>query len=247
VCFLAGCSTTRSSGHPDYTADAKTNLDKGNEALASKSYVEAERYFDYVRTKYPFLDASKEAELKLADTDFAKEQFPEARDRYTNFAKLHPTHPKADYAAYRAALTHYKEMPSTFFILPPPYEKDQTEIRAAAKSLGEFIRDYPNSTYVPEAKKLQVEVQRGLVKHELYVADFYAWRDRWSAVAPRLENVAEKYPGLGYDVDALFRLHDVYLKLKAPEKAKDALRRIVQRYPGSDAASRAQRMLDQGS
>jgi outer membrane protein assembly factor BamD len=109
------------------------------------------------------------------------------------------------------------------------------------------VKSYPNSPFAVEAKKLSSEVQRKMAKHEVYVADFYERRGRWSAVANRLEMVAQKYPGLGFDQEALFRLHDVYLKLKDPQRARDALRRVVERFPGTDAASKAQEILDQGS
>ena len=101
---LAGCKSLQNenAGEPDYASDADTNLQRGAEALESKNYLEAERYFEYVKSKYPFLEAAKTAELRLADTDFERERFIEARDRYQNFVKLHPTHAKVDYAAYRA-------------------------------------------------------------------------------------------------------------------------------------------------
>ena len=242
ILTTAGCSTL--GGHDAvFAKEAKTNLERGDDALRKKNYAEAEQYFDYVRTKYPFLDASKEAEVRLGDVDFARDQFTEARDRYANFAKLHPTHPRADYASYRAALTHYKEMPSDFFLVPPAYEKDQTEIRAAAKAFEDFLRSYPISPNVKEAKKLLAELQIRLVKHELYAADFYAHRDRWKAVAGRLETVVQKYPGTGYDEEVLFRLHDTYLKLNDKQRADDALKRIINRFPGEPAASKAQQLL----
>jgi outer membrane protein assembly factor BamD len=228
---------------PEYASDAEANLKKGDDALRTKSYLDAEKYYEYVKTKYPFLDAAKEAEIRLADIDFERERYTEARDRYQNFVKLHPTHPKVDYAAYRAALTHAKDFPSDFFVLPPSREKDQTEIRAANKALTDFVRTYPQSAYLPEAKKLLEDTRRRLAQHELYVADFYAKRNKWAAVANRLETVAEKYTGLGYDESVLFRLHEVYGKLKDKDRAEDALRKIISRFPGTSAASKAQQML----
>jgi len=238
---LAGCKTV--SAEVDFASDAKTNLDRGNEALRTHSYTEAEKYFDYVRTKYPFLDASKEAELKLADVDFEREQYTEAKDRYVNFAKLHPTHPRADYAAFRAAICYQKQMPGDFFLVPPSYEKEQTAIRNTLTSMQEFVKNYPLSTYAPQAKKIINEVAGRMARHELYVADFYEKRDRWAAVIGRLENIVNKYPGVGYDESALFRLHDAYLKLKDTERAREALKKIIERFPGTDAAERAKKML----
>src|SRR5262249_40118318 len=156
-----------------------------------KNFNEAQKYFDYVKSKYPYLEAATTAELRLGDVDFEREKYAEARDRYLNFIKLHPTHSKVDYAAYRAALTHYKDMPSEFCWLPPSSEKDQAEVRQAATAMADFIRTYPSSEYVGQAQKSYDEVKRRLAEHELYVADFYKKREKWGAVVGRL-NVLEK-------------------------------------------------------
>jgi len=242
--LLAACAVSGSEGaQPTYASDAAVNMKRGNEALASKQYMTAEKYFEFVKTKYPFLDASREAELRLADVSFEREYWSEARDRYTVFVKLHPTYFRVDYAAYRAALTYYRDMPSQLFFLPPAAEKDQTQVKGAFDSLDTFVKTYPDSTYVPEAKKYMVDARERLIQHELYVADFYETRGHLAGAAGRLEVVVTKYPGPG-EANILFHLHDLYLKLSDPVRAKGALERIVARMPGTPAAQRAQALLD---
>lgn len=241
----AACSVSGpgDGAEPSYASDAAVNMKRGNEALASKQYMTAEKYFEYVKTKYPFLDASREAELRLADVSFEREYWTEARDRYTVFVKLHPTFFRVDYAAYRAALTYYRDMPSQLFFLPPSAEKDQTQVKGAFDSLDTFVKTYPDSTYVPEAKKYMVEARERLIQHELYVANFYEKRGHLAGAAGRLEVVVTKYPGAD-QANILFHLHDLYLKLSDPVRAKGALERIVARMPGTPAAKQAQAMLD---
>ena len=183
------------------------------------------------------------AELKLADLDFTQGHYPEAREKYLTFVKVHPTHSQADYAAYQAAVTHAEEIPSDFFLLPPAAEKDQTSVQSAQRTLEDFLRQYPESSYVEEAKKKLVEVKRRLAQHELYVAEFYKRRERWKAVVTRLEVLLERYPGSVYEEEALFSLYEAYVQLKDTERAKETLRRVMARMPGTPAAQRAQRML----
>ena len=242
---VPGCglfSNNGDFGEPDYASEASTNLKRGDEALDSSQYQLAEKYYEYVKTKFPFLEASRQAELRLADVSFERELWSEAADRYTAFVKLHPTHQKVDYAAYRAALSHYRDIPSDWFMLPPSSEKDQTQVRAAWEALSDFTRTYTQSQYLEDAKKKQADIRDRLVRHEVYVADFYEKRDRWSAAASRLETVLQKYPGPDDD-RYLFRLHDLYSRLKDQPKARDALQRIITRQPGTPAAERAQKML----
>ncbi|AKQ68083.1 Competence protein ComL precursor [Myxococcus hansupus] len=243
--FGSGCAslTQGQAGEPDYAALADENLRLGGEALENKDFFRAQKYFEYVRTKFPYQEAAREAELRLADLDFEREAFPEAKEQYQAFIKLHPTHAKVDYAAFQSAMTHVKAYPSEFFALPPSKEKDQGEIRSALVAMEEFRRQYPNSQYANDAKVHWEDARRRLASHEMYAADFYESRERWKAVVQRLEGLLRRYPGTEYEERALFNLHAAYLKLNETEKAQDTLRQVLRRLPGTPAAERAQRML----
>jgi len=244
MALWVGCATTSTTaGDLDLAETPEGNIQRGDDALKSKSYQEAERYYEYVKGKYPFLEAAKVAELRIADTSFEREQFTESRDQYLNFVKLHPTHPRVDYAAYRAALTHYKDIPSEFFLLPPAEEKDQVEVKGALKSMNDFIRSYPQSTHVSDAQKVVDDCKRRLVAHEWYVARFYAKREMWGAVAARLEGLITDYAGAPLQAEVAQMVEDVYVHLQTPQKAKDTLKRLVERFPGSPAAAAAQKLL----
>jgi outer membrane protein assembly factor BamD len=241
---LGGCATLSGEpSEPNYASDAQTNLERGVEALGNKNFLEAERYFNHVRTRYPFLDAAREAELRMADALFGREQYLEARDAYQSFIKAHPSWPQVDYAAFQVAMTHYKEIPSGFFLLPPPEEKDQTEVKNSLRAMNDFLRQYPKSQYAPRAQEVVDETRSRLARHEMYVASFYAKRERWRAVAFRYENVIRQYPGLGFDEKALFGIYDAYMRLDEKDKAHQALQEVVSRMPGTPAAQRAQALL----
>lgn len=241
--FTACATTQKAEGEVDYAAEAEANLKLGNEALAGRNYEEAAKYFEHVRATYPLLEAAREAELRMGDVELELEQFPEARDRYQTFIKLHPTHPKVDYAAFKIAQTWFREIPSDFFLFPPPFEKDQAAVTAAARAMADFIRQYPSSQYQAEAKELLGKARRQLANHELYVAGFYEKRKQWAAVAGRLETLMKKYPDVGLEEEALFGLHRAYTELKQPEKANDALKTLISLKPGSPAAARAEKLL----
>ncbi len=240
--FLKSIGST--DGEVDYAADAETNLQRGKGHLESRNYPEASKYFEYVKTKFPYIEAAKTAELLLADTDYERERFIEARDRYQNFVRLHPTHPKVDYAAYRAALTHYRDIPNDYFFLPSSSEKEQVEVRAALSSVNEFLNTFPHSEFVDQAKKIQTDVKRRLADHELYVAGFYAKRERWPAVVTRLQNVVKNYPGTGYEERVFFGLYEAYQKLKDEARGREMLATYVAKYPDDSGAKRAQRILE---
>ena len=245
LCSVPGCAalSTGQVGEPDYASVAESNLRLGDESLERKDFLQAEKYYEHVRTKFPYLEVANEAELKLADLDFAQERYAEAREKFQTFIKLHPTHPKVDYAAYRTARTHFEDAPSEFFLVPPGAEKDQTEVLAAFSALNAFIRQYPTSQYVAEAKAALDTTRLRLARHEMYVASFYARRERWNAVVQRLEGLLKNYPGTELDERALFDLHEAYVRLTHTDDAQRTLQRVIEMLPGTPAAERARRML----
>ncbi len=243
ACASFGTFASLEGNDVQFASDAEENMRKGDEAMESKNYAEAAAYFEFVKTKYPFLELAKTAELRLADADFEREHFVEARDRYQNFVRLHPTHARIDYAAYQGALTHYKEIPADFFVLPPSTEKDQVEVRNALSAMNEFTLNYPKSELGPEAKKIIGEVKLRLAEHELYVASFYARRDRWPAVVTRLKVVLNKFSGIGLDEQVSFDLSEAYLKLSQPANAREVLQQYATQFPDTEGAKRAHKLM----
>ncbi|RKG63975.1 outer membrane protein assembly factor BamD [Corallococcus sp. CA054B] len=243
--MLSACAALSAgpAGEPDYAAMAAENLALGEAALEDNDYFKAEKYFEHVRTKFPYLEAAREAELKLADLDLAREMYPEAREKFDSFMRLHPTHPKVDYAAYRAAFSYVQEFPSEFFALPPSYEKEQKPMYDALRAMNVFLREYPDSQYVKDATAHRDDAKQRLARHELYVASFYAKRERWKAAAQRLEGLLKNYPGTPLEEEALFDLHNAYVKLNDTERAQNTLKEVLKRLPGTPAAQRAQKML----
>lgn len=246
---LAGCASFGTFAGQDtsdvtYYPTAQENMEKGNQAMDAKNWNEASSYFEYVKTKYPYNELAKTAELLLGDADFERERYIEARDRYQNFVRLHPTHPRVDYAAYRAALTHYKEIPSDFFLLPPASEKDQVEVRNALTAMTDFQRTYPGSEYQAEAKKVADDVKMRLAEHELYVADFYSHpnRQHWAAVVNRLKVVENNYSGIGLDERVAFEMYEAHLKLGQPWEARADLERYASKFPDTPGAQRAMKV-----
>src|SRR4051812_46811978 len=65
-----------------------------------------------IRNKFPYSSLAVEAQLKIADVYFLQEAFPEAAASYEAFKELHPRHPKAAYASFRAAKSYYSDSPT---------------------------------------------------------------------------------------------------------------------------------------
>jgi len=238
------CSSTRTfSGDLIFGKSAEEDFNNGQQEFKNKNWLEASKFLERVRTKYPFSRFAAVAELRLADAKFEQEHFVEAAEAYAQFVKLHPTHEEVDYAAFRVGLSRWKDGPSEFILFPPSYEKDLTQVRDAVKALDEFVAKYPESKHRPEAEKLLAEARGRLAEHEWYAAEFYAKRDHWPAVAGRLETLVRDYPGSGREPAALLRLAQVYLRLDDRFRAQQALQRLIVKHPEDPRRSEAEKLL----
>ncbi|HEX9241954.1 MAG TPA: outer membrane protein assembly factor BamD [Anaeromyxobacter sp.] len=241
---LAACSKHLTlGGEAKILPTAEENYQAGQELLKDGSYPEATKFFEYVKTKFPFSKFAALAELRLGDVKFADGKFAEAADAYAQWVQLHPAHDELDYAELRVGESYLKDAPSEFFMFPPAYEKDLRQVRKAADALKKFVDKYPDSKRTPDAKKLLESAQTRLSSYEWYVAEFYFKRQRWAGAAGRYETLVEKYPGSKHEVDALLKLAQSAVELKEPYRARTALQRLIVQHPQDPRRAEAEKLL----
>ena len=242
---LLACGTKHTSitGKVRYGQSAEENYQSGQDELKASNYPEAVKFFEYVKTKYPFSKYAALSELRLADVKFKQGRYAEAAEAYRQFVQLHPTSEELDYAEFRVGLSRFREAPEDFVLFPPAHEKDGRALQAAVTELKDLVTSRPDSKYAAEAKKILEEALARLARHEWYVADFYYRRKRWAGAARRLETLLERYPGSGRDVDALFRLAQAYVKMDERHRAKKALQQLVVKHPDDPRRPEAEKLL----
>jgi outer membrane protein assembly factor BamD len=239
---LTGCAGSDEETKPvTYSLTAKQNYEKGLAELQDENFPEAQKYFQFVKQKYPFSKYAVLAELAIADTQFARGNYTEAIDSYKSFQRLHPTHEKVEdgYAAFKIGESYVKDMPEDVWILPPSYEKDQSAVVDAQRELEDFLKKFPTSPYADKARALRRGVLDRLVDHEVYVARFYLKGDHPKAAAMRLEGAIRRYPGSGREPELLFSLGETYLNMGDPLRAKETFARVVTEHGGSPEARRS--------
>ncbi len=242
-----GCATSDDATKPiTYSLTAKQNYEKGVEELKDENYPEAQKYFQFVRSKFPFSKYAVLAELAIADTQFDRGNYTEAVDSYKQFMRLHPTHEKVTegYAAFRVGECAYKDMPDDVWLLPPSYEKDQSAVGDTLRELDEFVKKYPDSQYVKKAQPLRREALKRLVDHEVYVARFYLDRNHPKAAAMRIESAIRRYPGSGREPELLLALGQTYLNMGDHARARDTFERVVEEYREAAQARRSELYLE---
>ncbi len=115
----------------DYAQTAIENYTLAQGEFLDKDYEEAIQYADFVRIRFPFSRYAVEAELLIARAEFEQSNYTTAVDAFKTFAKLHPTHEhvRNGWATFMAAAAAFMNAPQKFFLLPPDYMRDQSQLQ----------------------------------------------------------------------------------------------------------------------
>ena len=171
--LISGCAG-KSDVVPAGTAEAdKFIFDKGIEAAKDKKWTNAREYFRNVVDNYPQSPYRPDAKLALGDTyigEHSTESLLLAANEFREFLTFYPTHPRADYAQLNLAKSFTQQM------LAP--ERDQSSTKDAVKEIEVFLQRFPNSSLMPEARKLEREAKDRLSEAN-YKVGFYYFRVKW--------------------------------------------------------------------
>ena len=196
ILSLIGLLFTSACGAPvdrSYTQTAQYRYERGLEALESGDYLEAVKAFNLVKNKFAYSKFAALAELRVADTYFEQDKKVLAIDAYDAFVQRRPNHAQVPYAMWRIGESYFKQLPSDFFLLPPPHEKDQGTTRDALRAIRRYVERFPDDTHVPQANSRILQCRQSLADHELYVAGFYLKQNRPESAWGRLETVHQDF------------------------------------------------------
>jgi outer membrane protein assembly factor BamD len=262
---LAACTSkyTTFTGELKLGKTPEENYQRGVHELKAGNYTEAVKFFEFVRTKYPFDKHAALAELRLADAKYDQDRFAEAAEAYKQFVALHPTSTEVDYARFRQGLSLFKDAPGDFALFPPAYEKDQRQTEAAVQVLQEFVQEEQAkadalaaakkdgnqplppeaSKYLADARKVLGNARARLAAREWYVAEYYYKRKKWAGAAGRYQALVDRFPGTGHEVEALLKLAEAHSALDQKHEARKALQKLIVEHPQDPARAVAEQRL----
>ena len=255
LALLCACASGKDAG-VDITkpvtgaeaSNAAKAYEKGLQEKKDLNPMEATRFFEYVRNNFPYSQYASLAQLAIADMAFERDDWSQAATLYQDFVKSHPSHPKADYAAFRTGAAYFNDRPSNLFFLPPNHEKDLAPVRQALEALNRFVNGYPKSEFLPKARAMIGDCRELLARHERYVADFYWKREQWRGAAGRYMTLADSYGDLQggrMHADSLWRAAQAYRNAKDPGDERKVLQRLVQEAPQDPRRPQAETLLRQ--
>ena len=138
------------------------------------------------KTRFPYSSLSREAELLMANCHFELENYAEATASYEQFVKLHPKHPKVDFALFRVGQSYWEDAPEEI-------DREQELTGKAIEEWARLVEEYPQSKYTAKAKQLVAEGSKRIALANEFAAAFYCKQEIWHACAYRYVWIWEKY------------------------------------------------------
>ncbi|NCN28313.1 outer membrane protein assembly factor BamD [bacterium] len=183
--FLSACSSTNweDAKSPEEVYSAIIKLVK------DEDYFEAREAISSLKRRFPQSRFVKRADLRLADVEFAEDNFTEAAAVYGVFVDLHPKDEEADYALFRKALSFFNDSPSKI-------ARDQGSCSDAVVAAKRLIQRYPASTHRKETQEIIFKSRYKLAQKEAYVAKFYEKKDKNLAAKRRWLYLLSEYADL---------------------------------------------------
>lgn len=225
-----GCSSS-----PEYdTSTPEGGFKLGEKYEKDERYEEAITQFTQLKNKFPYSKLAPDAELKVADINYMREDFAEAQIAYQTFKDLHPTHPKSDYVTFRLGMSFFKQ-------LPPTIDRDLSIANKAILYFDEVIQSYSKSAFVAEAKDYRSKANKMLAEKENYIANFYLKKDKWESALGRYEEILASFPSSDLETKALLGAARSAHKLNDRVKTRGFIQRLLKEYPNSQEAKLAQR------
>jgi outer membrane protein assembly factor BamD len=235
----AGCAERSTKIPPGTSQPDQFLFERGNAALKEKRWFTAREFFQTLIDTYPQSPHRADAKLGLADAylgDGSPASQVLAINEYREFLSFFPTSPRADYAQYQLAMSHFSQMPKA--------GRDQTETNEALKEFEVLFEKYPNSSLLPEARIKQREARDRLGRTEYLVGLTY-YRLKWyPGVVARLQALLKSDPQFSERDAVYYYLAEALVQLNRPAEALPLLEKIPQEFEKSDYIEKAKKRLD---
>src|SRR5438105_8675877 len=121
VLLLAGCGLF-SGKEDDETIgwSAQRLYGEAKDAMASKEWTKAIKYFEKLEARYPYGRFAQQAQLEVAYAHWKDNEKALAIAAADRFIKLYPNHPNVDYAYYLKGLINFNELSGVLTWLTSP-------------------------------------------------------------------------------------------------------------------------------
>ena len=227
--FLAACGA--SLPFPGLTSEEVYAL--GLQAMEEEEWEEAAKSFEYVVFS-PGFNRASEAQLLLAEAQYAQERYIESRSEFQRVIDRWP----ADTVAVRAAFGVCRSLSS----LSPITQRDQSFTRQARLACQQVAADFAGMVIGLQASRLADEMAIKLAEQDYDTGLHYFKRGLLDSALLYFEEVATEFPETEWAPWALHQMIDVFGRIGYERDAETTRELLLEAYPDSEPA----RLLEDG-
>lgn len=199
VLVVTGCAAQKAVVVQDKTVETTLDVSraqylKGIAALKNADFDGAFQAFRNAAKGPSYIEYSRLARLRLADTLYYQDMYDEAAEAYRGFINISARNANLHYAYFRLADSKVKAISGDFFLVPPSDRRDQKKVRSALKAIDTFVALYPDSPFCSQVIALKNKMVATVSSFELEVAHFYMTRKKPVGAVSRLKRLMSEVP-----------------------------------------------------
>jgi outer membrane protein assembly factor BamD len=223
---LAGCSSDSSTANKDKVPElsAAALYSQAKSAMASSDFAKAKNYLEALDTRYPFGEYTDQVQLDLIYVYYKTRSTDLAAAAVERYQRINPTSIYSDYVAYMKGLVAMQKRGNLFqeFMHLDRSQKDPTDYYDAIKIFSDFIKTYPDSPYVHDARQRIIFMKNQLAEREYMIAKYYYERGAYLSSARHCQSILYSYRDTNYIGDAMKLMATDYDKLGLKLPAENA-------------------------
>ena len=231
LALLFACTTTKK----ERTYSANELLQQGKRLAKEKETEEAKAKIQLLLEDYPDSKERTAATMLLADLHYSGEEYEEAKFHYQKFIELYPAHQFVDRAHFYKAKSSFK--------LTDLASRDLTPVHSALEGFERFVQDFPQSSYLKQAKAKITQCLDILAQNMFDIGKFYYRTGSYQAAILRLKRVKVEYPKHSYILEAEFLLGESYYHEQNFSEATAYYKTVIKNSPLSEFAKEARLRL----
>lgn len=205
---------------------------EGKAKYDGKKYFKAIEYFQAVVYNYPGESIVDTAQYYLSLAYYGNEDYALAQVEFNRLALNYPSSVYFESAMLLRAVCSFESAPGH-------YGLDQTEAEDAIKMLEDFIVDFPESQYLPDAKKYLLVARTRMARKLFSAAVVYARIDDYDAAEVYYQAVIDNYTDTEYGAKATFGYAECELARKNYDEANTRFESFRTVFPDNPLTGKA--------
>lgn len=214
---LSGCGGSAGTVHLPAGDDSFSN---GRELHDARNYAEAALSLKAYLDANPAGAHAQEASYLLGMSYFSSGQYTLAQVELRHFIDIYPGSKHLDEVEFRLAQCFWEDA------RPPSYDQEKTNF--ARDQLARFLALYPESTFLPDAKKLMAAVRDRLAEKAVINARLYLKLKQPGSTLFYADRVLDEFPETSRVTEAMYLKGVALFTLGRLEEARAVWNRVVQ-------------------